>query len=251
MLLGWAEVEGSRKAAIHSISEHVCCGVARAHASIPVINLTQRKARRFFFFYSFVQLILHLYILFLLILHFELYHSLYLPFTLLKASVLSLWATVCTRFCLQSIVYACNEIESLQFENFRCVCMCLWACLPVCIWILCVCIYSYPLIVTVFINSLGLMCNSVTPAVLLARLPCSLDTSGPNYQADDLTSNTKTETTHWHIVTSDFREDLFEPEVMLHSTSLFHLVGLPLSMSKNCVDPRLFKSMILNLKMRV
>lgn len=47
-----------------------------------------------------------------------------------------------------------------------------------------------PLIrMTVSINSLGLMCKSVTLAFLRARSLCSLVTPGPNYRADDLTSD--------------------------------------------------------------
>lgn len=82
------------------------------------------------------------------------------------------------RFCLvKNIMLAMNVSMFIGYIYIYC--------LPLCVWI-----SSYPLIrMTVSINSLGLMCKSVTLAFLWARSLCSLVTPGPNYRADDLTSD--------------------------------------------------------------
>lgn len=93
-------------------------------------------------------------------------------------SVISNYSTVPTQILFGEEYYACDECECVHRIIF-------FFCLPLCVWI-----SSYPLIrMTVSINSLGLMCKSVTLAFLRARLLCSLVTPGPNYRADDLTSD--------------------------------------------------------------
>ncbi len=165
---------------------------ARAHVGrhmhmhqLSVIKLTQRNARRLFFCASFFSRVCGLF--FISLSNFPSVpplNSLALP-ALLSIS-LSL-----SRKCLH------YHSERQFAQDFACGRMavhprgaggaCAWACERVCLrksvylwFLLCARISSYPLIrVTVFINSLGLMCDSVTPAFLLARLPCSLRHPGP------------------------------------------------------------------------
>lgn len=188
----------SCKAAVHlfHLRGTCACGTARAHASTVCHEADPEKCPKILFLClcvcvclcaassSSLHLISPQFLLWTLC---SPCPSLYLPFTLLKVSVLSLWATVCTRFCARKNGHASESPGSACARACEHVClrMSVYLC-----FLLCVCISSYPLIrMTVFINSLGLMCDSVTPAFLLARLPSSLTTPGPNYRADDLTSD--------------------------------------------------------------
>lgn len=183
MLLGWVEVGGLRNLPhTPSISEHVRCRAAHAHASTSVINLTQRNA--------------------LISFPVPLLSATYSP-TLSHFPLDSSFWTLCSLFALLlialSLSWKCHfQLQYSSYSDFvwwRILCLrWMWVCssdnffffcLPLCVWI-----SSYPLIrMTVSINSLGLMCKSVTLAFLRARLLCSLVTPGPNYRADDLTSD--------------------------------------------------------------
>lgn len=172
MLLGWVEVGGLGKAAVHPSHQWVCAQPHDKYTRIKRLLLIWPREKLLSF--SFERFAL----------------SALLSVSLLrwKVSVLSLWATqdsVAMPVMSESECESSNQwVCSCACENI-CLCKSVYLCL---LW--CLCISSYPLIrLTVFINSLGLMCDSVTPAFLLARLPCSLATPGPNYRADDLTSD--------------------------------------------------------------
>lgn len=179
MLVGWVEVLGLRNLP-HTpfISEHVRCRAAHAHASASVINLTQRNA-----LISFpVPLLSATYSPTLS--HFPLdssFWTLCSLFALLLIALSLSYSTLPTQILFGEEYYACDECECVH----RIYIYIYIYCLPLCVWI-----SSYPLIrMTVSINSLGLMCKSVTLAFLWARSLCSLVTPGPNYRADDLTSD--------------------------------------------------------------
>lgn len=151
MLVGWVGVGGLPKLpSSPSISEHIHRGAAHAHASVAVINLTQRNALRFslcasslcsLFFISLSNFPSISPLNYLLSVPF-----LYLPLTPLKMSVLSLWVKVCTKIlCVGEwpCMWWVWESEKLCVCGW-CACVHICQCKPVHLCLLfCGCISSY------------------------------------------------------------------------------------------------------------